>query len=207
MKDRPWYPIVYMFVVTAAFSSVLIGLSRFTRSRVEANKQLAFERAVLQALPLELPARASSVELHRIFAESIRAPDESSAGAYTRVKDDRIAAYALPIRGRGFWDEIRGVIGIAPDRRTITGVAFYQQNETPGLGAQITTVEFRRQFVGKKIADSGQAFSIKPATAELGESDVHAVTGATQTSTRLETIISDDLGRWREKMMHKEKNE
>ena len=204
MKDRPWYPIVYMFAVTAVFSSMLIGLSRFTRERVEANKQLAFEKAVLQALPLELPPKASSLELHRLFTESIRPGDEHSAGAYLWVKNGRIAAYALPIAGRGFWDQIRAVIGIAADAKTITGIVFYEQNETPGLGAQITTIEFRQQFVGKKIAESGQPFHIRAATAELGESDVHAVTGATQTSSRVDRIINDHLTRWRQKMMGKE---
>ena len=49
MRNKAWYPILYMFVITAFFSSVLIGLSRMTQERVEANERVAFERAVLNA--------------------------------------------------------------------------------------------------------------------------------------------------------------
>jgi hypothetical protein len=39
----------------------------------------------------------------------------------------------------------------------------------------------------------------RPGT-ELDDSSVHAITGATQTSTRLEGIISSALTEWRSKM-------
>ena len=47
MKDRPFFAVIYMFAVTAFFSAVLIGFARLTRDRVDANQQLAFEKAVL----------------------------------------------------------------------------------------------------------------------------------------------------------------
>jgi hypothetical protein len=37
----------------------------------------------------------------------------------------------------------------------------------------------------------------------LGVSDVHAVTGATQTSTRLEKILNDALKKWRAELDEK----
>ena len=51
MREKWWFPIAYMFVVTAFFSSIVIGFARFTDERVEANKDLAFEKAVLAVLP------------------------------------------------------------------------------------------------------------------------------------------------------------
>jgi len=104
----------------------------------------------------------------------------------------------VPIEGQGFWDTIKGVIGIAPDKRMITGVCVYEQNETPGLGAEIARLPFRSQFVGREIADEGKPFGIKPVGSSLDRSEVHAVTGATQTSTRIERIIVEQLSRWRE---------
>ena len=198
MRGKPWFPVVYMFVVTAFFSSILIGLARFTRDRVDANQRLAFEKAVLTALPLNLPPDASSLELHRIFTERVVPPTSSSAGAYLLMEGDRLTGYAMPIEGQGFWDTIKGVIGIAPDKRTITDVSFYEQNETPGLGAEIARLPFRSQFVGREIADEGKPLGIRPVGASLEMNEVHAVTGATQTSTRLERIIVEQLTRWRE---------
>ena len=78
----------------------------------------------------------------------------------------------------------------------IIGIAFYEQNETPGLGAQITKYAFKNQFNGKIISSSGKPINMRQPGSELGKSDVHAITGATQTSTRLEKIINDALIKW-----------
>jgi len=51
IRKQSWFPIAYMFCVTAFFSSIVIGLTRLTSDRVEANETLAFERAVLSVLP------------------------------------------------------------------------------------------------------------------------------------------------------------
>jgi len=108
----------------------------------------------------------------------------------------QIVAYALPISGQGFWAPIKGVIGIKADRQTITGIAFYEQNETPGLGAQITKDVFKNQFNGKIISSTEKPINMKRPGDELAKSDVHAITGATQTSTRLEKIINEALKNW-----------
>jgi len=197
LRDRPWYPVLYMFVVTAFFSTILIGFSRLTRDRVEVNQQVAFERAVLQVLPLDLPDKISPPEVHRLFVERIAAPTAESGGAYLLMQDGKPAAFALPVQGQGFWDMIRGVVGIGADRQTITGISFYEQNETPGLGAEIVQPPFRSQFPGKSIARTGKPLRILPVGTRLGPSDVHAVTGATQTSTRLERFLEEALTRWR----------
>ncbi len=200
MRQKRWYPILYMFIVTAFFSSIVIGVSQFTRQRVIANRKRSFEQAVLMVLPGMYDAQASDLELHRRFQEQIDKPDEFTAGAYTIKKQGRLIAYALAMSGQGFWAPIKGVIGIAADKKTITGVVFYEQKETPGLGAQITTSEFRSQFQGKVISKTDKPLNIKRPGAILGKSDVHAVTGATQTSTRLEKIINDGLRNWQLKM-------
>ena len=75
-------------------------------------------------------------------------------------------------------------------------MAFYRKNETPGLGAEIAKAAFREQFIDKVIAIEGPQINIKRPGAVLGNSDVHAVTGATQTSTRLENIINAGLKEW-----------
>lgn len=197
MREKWWFPIVYMFVMTAFFSSIVIGFSQFTSDRVEANEDLAFEKAVLTVLPGLLEKGESRLQIHRKFVERVGRPDEKIGGAYRLTQAGRIVAYALPVSGQGFWAPIKGVIGIKDDRRTITGIAFYEQNETPGLGAQITTVAFTSQFQGKVLSSGDKPLRIRPPGAVLGVSDVEAVTGATQTSTRLEKILNDALTQWR----------
>lgn len=204
IRQKRWYPVVYMFIVTAFFSSIVIGFSQLTKERVAANRKRSFELAVLKVLPGMYDENAGGLELHRRFRQQIDIPDEFSAGAYTLKRDGQLKAYALPLAGQGFWAEIKGVIGIAADRKTITGVVFYEQNETPGLGAQITASQFRDQFEGKVISTAGKPLNIKRAGEALGKNDVHAVTGATQTSDRLEKIINDGLKEWLTKMGQKQ---
>lgn len=198
IRQRSWYPIAYMFCVTAFFSSIVIGLTRLTSEQVEANDTLAFERAVLSVLPEMNVEKMTRVEIHNTFTEMVEEPDAPSNGAYTAKRDGRIVAYALPVSGQGFWAPIKGVIGIETDKKTITGIAFYEQNETPGLGAEITKAPFRSQFRGKEISSGGEPIRIRRPGTTLGNSEVHAVTGATQTSSRLEIIINMALKQWRD---------
>ncbi len=200
MREKRWFPVLYMFIVTAFFSSIVIGVSQLTRQRVTANQKRSFEHAVLAVLPGMLDSDAGDLELHRRFEQQVASPDEFSAEAYTLKKDALITAYALPIQGQGFWAPIKGIIGIATDKKTITGIVFYEQKETPGLGAQITTVKFRSQFKGKVMSTGPKALNFKRPGEILGKSDVHAVTGATQTSIRLEKIINNGLKTWQLKM-------
>lgn len=199
MREKWWFPVIYMFVVTAFFSSIVIGFSQFTSARVEANEDLAFERAVLAVLPGLLEKGEGRLQIHRKFVERVGQPDEQIGGACRLTEAGQIIAYALPVSGQGFWAPIKGVVGIKADRLTITGIAFYEQNETPGLGAQITTSAFTSQFQGKVISPGDKPLNMRRPGAVLGESDVHAVTGATQTSTRLEKILNDALIAWRSK--------
>jgi Na+-transporting NADH:ubiquinone oxidoreductase subunit C len=201
MVEKWWFPVAYMFVVTAFFSSIVIGFARLTDERVEANRDLAFEKAVLTVLPGLLEDRESRLEIHRKFVERVGPPDKQLGGACVLKESGQIVAYALPIEGQGFWAPIKGIIGLKADRRTITGIAFYEQNETPGLGAQITTASFTSQFLDKALSPGDRPLNIRPPGAPLGESDVNAVTGATQTSTRLEKILNDSLTEWRSKLV------
>ncbi|MBN2019654.1 MAG: FMN-binding protein [Sedimentisphaerales bacterium] len=200
MREKRWFAPVYMFIVTAMFSSVVIGFARRTQNLVEANARLALETAVLQVIPQLYSEDASRLELHRIFVEQVSEPTDESGGAYVYKKDSRIEAYAVPFSGRGFWATISGVVGVKPDKKTVTGIAFYEQSETPGLGAEITKPAFKNQFPGRILAQKAEPLKMKRPGEPLAENEYHAVTGATQTSTRLEKIINDALVLWREKL-------
>ncbi|AQT69490.1 Na(+)-translocating NADH-quinone reductase subunit C [Anaerohalosphaera lusitana] len=193
MTNKVWYPVVYMFIVTAFFSSVLIGFTFSTQERVEANEQIAFERAVLEAVARNGDLKRQQV--HDKFVELMQGPKED--GSYELVEDGETKGYALPVAGKGFWAPIRGVIGFEKDRKTITGIAFYEQNETPGLGGKIMEEDWRRQFQGKVIAQQGKPLQIEPYGSELDQNEVEAITGATQTVKRLEVLINEDIQQWK----------
>lgn len=62
-----------------------------------------------------------------------------------------IEGYVIPINGFGLWDAIYGYLALAPDGNTIIGISWYDQKETPGLGANIAEAYWQNLFPGKKI--------------------------------------------------------
>jgi Na+-transporting NADH:ubiquinone oxidoreductase subunit C len=177
---------------------MVIGFARRTEQLVEANARLAFEKAILQVMPSLYDEGATRLELHKSFVEQVGEPTDETGGAYVFKKDGLVEAYAIPFSGRGFWAPIGGVIGVKADRKTVTGIAFYQQTETPGLGAEIAKPPFKNQFPGRMLAQKDSPLKMRRPGEPLDENEYHAVTGATQTCTRLDKIINDALAQWRE---------
>jgi len=190
------YPIGYMFGVTFVFCAVLIGVAALTRDRVEANRQVLFEKAVLMAVGLPVDESTSPAETHRLFVDVMEPPAADTGGAYRLKQADGTSAYALPFEGRGFWNVIRGVVGISADGRTLVGIAFHEQSETPGLGAEIVKPAFCDQFKGRAIREGERPILLKTAGMERTEGDLHAVTGATQTCVRLEAMLNRAIREW-----------
>lgn len=192
MKEKPLYPVVYMFVITCFFSLLLIGFSRYTHDKIEVNARMAFERAVVGAFPdISAPNNAA---IHKVFTEQFRLEEPTNCYVYT--KDGQLQGYAVPFAGPGFWDQIEGILGIAADKKSVLGIVFYEQTETPGLGARIDENDFRDQFEGIQIKHTDKPIGIRPASMPLNENEVHAITGATQTCVRLEKLMNDSLKKW-----------
>lgn len=196
MKNKPYFPVIYMFVVTAFFSSILILFARTTRGRVEANEQLAFERAVLAVFPDT--AKTDTKDIHTVFSEQF--VEDKQTGTWQWKPQDKLSGYVVPVEGKGFWASIKGIVGVDLDGQTITGISFYEQTETPGLGARIVEPDFRDQFIGKKIQAGDMPIGIRPPSETLTDNQVHAITGATQTCVRLETLLNDGLRQWQQAM-------
>lgn len=126
-------------------------------------------------------------ESGRIVPEEARAPKDLPL--YVYFKDDTLQAYVVPIDSKGLWGKIHGYLAIENDGATIRGFTVYKHQETPGLGGEIESRWFRKNFEGKKIVDaSGDFVSIKIAkgSAEGVAQDrqinyVDGISGATMT--------------------------
>ena len=94
--------------------------------------------------------------------------------------------YIIPVRGKGLWGPIWGYIALEEDLNTVYGASFGHKGETPGLGAEIDTEEFQKQFKGKKILDQQGSFvSVHLKKGGAAPDDPHgvdAVSGGTITS-------------------------
>lgn len=67
------------------------------------------------------------------------------------TQDLPVEGYVIPVNGMGLWDAIYGYLAIKPDGDTVIGISWYDQKETPGLGANIAEPEWQSQFPGKVI--------------------------------------------------------
>ncbi len=67
------------------------------------------------------------------------------------TQEGPVEGYIIPVAGFGLWDYIYGYIAIKPDGDTVIGISWYEQKETPGLGANIADPPWQSQFPGKKI--------------------------------------------------------
>ena len=97
------------------------------------------------------------------------------------IIDNQISV--IPMHGNGLWGPIWGYIGLSEDFSTVVGAVFDHKSETPGLGAEITTDDFRSQFSGRKMQHNGDNLSV----------EVDAIAGATRTSDGVKNMIKNVL--------------
>jgi Na+-transporting NADH:ubiquinone oxidoreductase subunit C len=129
-------------------------------------------------------------------------------------KDEAIG-YIIPVNGFGLWDAIYGYIALKPDGNSIIGISWYDQKETPGLGAVITEWDWQEQFPGKVLfqpsADGQTDFKTAPIgitvvrgkVAEVfgdtprSENSVNGIAGATLTGNGVNEAYKQVLGPYR----------
>ncbi len=191
MKDSPLYPILFMVVLAAGFGAVVSSVALVTRARVEAGERAQFRQHVLSAFHVEAPEEPDALaELWNRRVEERSSPQ----GSYYAVaaEDGALLGYGLPFTGPGFWGPISGILAVKPGGEEILGISFTKHQETPGLGGRITEAWFRDQFQGKPVVppSGGGPPLVFVYREPRGVREVEAITGATQTSIRLDTFLN-----------------
>ena len=104
--------------------------------------------------------------------------------------------YVLAMHGSGLWGPLWGYIAMNDDGNTIFGTDFSHQGETPGLGAEIATVEFGSLFSGKQMFRNGTFTSVaivKPGKSVQGQDYVDGISGGTITSVGVDQMIRKSI--------------
>lgn len=194
MKDST-HTLVFAAVLGLVCSILLAATSRFTAPYSRANEKAEEVRNFLRALDVPFDPGADARTLLGIFEKNVRVAESGDLQLYKYIPassgSDEPVSVAVPVSGPGLWGPIRAVVAFEPDMTTIRGVRFYKQEETPGLGGEIGSEWFQKQFGGKRIVSPGgtPGFRIgKPGT----KSDINSVdgiTGATMTSDRVEDML------------------
>ena len=114
---------------------------------------------------------------------------------------DNISGYILPINTRGLWGKIQGYLAFKNDGQTVSGFSVFSHSETPGLGGEIESAWFQKNFKGKKILNSKDQFvsvgiakgSAENLPREAQEHYVDGISGATLTGKYLSEGIKNTL--------------
>ena len=127
-------------------------------------------------------------------SSSLPRKDETGREVFMYLKDERLqgVGFITTKLGYGFNKaaDISLFICVGPDLETIKGIEVLDHTETPGLGGRMTEVEFKRQFVGKKLKPK---LSLVRGRESVGTNEVHAITGASYTSKGIENIINESM--------------
>lgn len=102
-----------------------------------------------------------------------------------RDAQQKIEQVVLPIYGNGLWSMMYAFVALDVDGRTVKGITYYDQGETPGLGGEVENPNWRQQFVGKQVLDDNGMPALKVVKGGARAGDLHAVdglSGATLTS-------------------------
>ncbi len=192
------YTLVYSAILGTTCALLLTAAATFTKPYQDANKEAEEKLNILTALKIPFDEGATAKQLIEVYEANIKAQDASEELTYYEYRpasaSGRLEAVAVRFTGPGLWAPIKGFLALEADKRTIRGITFYEQEETPGLGGDIVTDKFRNQFAGKSIADSSGAAGIVIGVGKQTEDNgVDGITGATMTCDKVQQMINEVL--------------
>ena len=208
-KQAVGFAVVVAFVCCLCITAASTGL----KARQQNNMRIDRQKNILKAASIAYdPAKASPADIEGVFQAHIFQvwagtdgelyPDPTEGDTqrlplYLTLDKGEIVSYILPVDSRGLWGRIKGYMAIEADGSTIKGFTVYSHQETPGLGGEIESDWFQKNFVGKKIVGkSGEFAAIKIAKGKaLGELDneVDGISRATLTGRYLSEGLATNL--------------
>lgn len=106
---------------------------------------------------------------------------------YLVKEEGEIKQIILPVFGQGLWSTLYGFLALENDTKTVTGFAYYEHGETPGLGGEVDNPKWKKQWVGKEVYNSDWESSITVVKgtvdpeSEMAKHQVDGLAGATIT--------------------------
>lgn len=198
MKDKNLYTVFYAAMLGIVCALLLTVVSELTKPFREANAKATEIRNIFIALDVTYEKKASASELEEIYKANItekEIAEDLVVFEYSKPEaKGKILAAAIRVEGPGLWAPIKGFLALEPDMKTIRGITFYEQEETPGLGGEIGTESFQKQFIGKSIYDTtGEPGIIIKSGASKAVNGIDAISGATMTCDKVQQLVNSAI--------------
>lgn len=117
-----------------------------------------------------------------------------------RGTNQQIELIILPVSGRGYQSTLRAWLVMDGDTQTVRALKFYQQGETPGVGARIAEPEWEAQWRDLPAFDDAGVLRIGVrmrsggAYSDDAEYQVDGISGATRTTQGVDGMLRFWLG-------------
>ena len=132
-------------------------------------------------------------------------PREDLAGIKTRARygkiyfvreGEELSLIIIPVKGKGLWSTLYGLLALGPDANTVRGLGFYGHGETPGLGGEIDNPSWKDLWKGKRVYSEVGLPAIRVIKGRVDPDSpgahhrVDGLTGATITSVGVENLVN-----------------
>jgi len=119
---------------------------------------------------------------------------------YLLKEDGELDRIVLPVHGYGLWSTLYGFISIESDGNTVSGITFYEHQETAGLGGEVDNPRWKGLWPGKEVYDESGDVALRvikgavvPGSANA-KHQIDGLSGATLTSRGVRNLIEYWLG-------------
>lgn len=189
------YTLFYAGILGTVCALLLTAAAESTRDKIEINKINEKNFNVLKCLKLADENTPADKRAKLLKDSDIREEKKSNTLTYYVYYVDSpagktIDAVAVPFSGSGRNGMIKGFLALEKDMLTIRGITFYEHEETPGLGGEITTAVFQDRFKGKMITDESGVGGMLIRSGAVGRNQVDAITGATITCDKVQEMLN-----------------
>lgn len=181
MTDKDKF--IFMIAV-ASICTALLSVSEIVFQRVLAANPVIM-RETLQLVNHPLKPDSDVVAIFNQKFRFVKVPS---------VKGRFIVSKASPtlvlreLEGTGLWGKIRLLSAYDFEAKMLKGMQVLAQNETPGLGARIEEVDFRKQFLNMPVEKE-----IKAAKVKVLDNEFDGITGATISSNAVASILNETI--------------
>lgn len=191
------YTIIYATVIVVIVAVLLSLVHSGLKPMHDKNTLMDKQKQILVALNQDINVGDPS----ELYAQIVEEKQEGDLTYYVATVDDQ-KKIVIPLKGQGLWGAIWGYVALDEDKNTIFGINFGHEGETPGLGGEIVTENFRSRFFGKHIKDAtGDLRSVAVLkvgkAAPEGQEQVDAWAGATITSTGVNDMLYNSLNQYK----------
>jgi len=171
MSETPNKNVIVFALLLSVICSLMItaaavGLKGFQTANMELDKKINILKAA-NLIGKKKPSKKAINVLYNTHIKEVIVDDQgkvidnhvsNSLNLYFYQQDNSVKGYILPINTQGLWGKIQGYLAFENDGQTVSGFSIFSHSETPGLGGEIESTWFQKNFKGKKILNAQNKF-------------------------------------------------